>query len=451
MRYQPFGVKIAMLIAVAIFIFTACEKDIMGPGFGDLDNRPDLGTLLEMPLVTYSISSDSVRTNALDQQFVGWVHDPAFGKTEASFFLQFDLAQTSLDLGNNPVVDSVVWEVPFTRTFGNQNMPFRMLVHESDEAILRSSGIGDSLVFSNGSIETGALLSDYTFEPKAVTIDGVGNTPAQPGLRIPLDKQYFQEKIVDGLADPSLSDVFSDNNEFVKYFKGLVVSAGPESRAILQLVVFAPNNASLTRVRIFYSAQNNEGDTIRESFSLVHNNQNAVFNYYRQDRAQASFDLANQDTVNGETDVFIQSMAGTSTVIGMPGLKQLRDSGFVINYAEIVLPMRQGNFLPGFDPFLVLGAFYRREQGAVPIPILDDAEPGQFAAGGELMRNDPRRFTYRFRITRQVNRIILNEDVPESIILAGSQNSGYRRVILNGNRFQDDPPVLKIYYTKLTR
>jgi hypothetical protein len=451
MKQHPFGYTIAMLVAVAIFIFTACEKDLEGPSFGDMDDLPRVGTLVEWPLIMYTVLADSLRTNALDDQFVGRIQDPILGTTEALFYVQFDLSQTSLDFGLNPQVDSVYWEVPFVNVSGNDKVPFKINIHESDEAISRVVGSTDSIVYSNGDIDKGALLSDHAFVPKPITLDAIGNTPAQPGFRIPLDKQFFQSRIIEAAADPAFSNVFNDNNAFVKHFKGLVVSADPLTQAMLSLRVFGVNNASISRIMIFYTAQNANGDTVKNNFALIHNNQNAVFNFYRHDRTNAQIDFAGQDTINGERETFIQSMAGCHTIVKIPNVHHLTDSGFVINYAELVVPMRQGNFLDGYNPFLDLSVAYRPAPDQLPTPIADVRETGQFALDGALRRDDPRRFTYRFRITRQLNRMMLNPELTDKLILIGSAHTGYRRVTINGNLFGDDSPVLKIYYTKPNR
>jgi hypothetical protein len=217
------------------------------------------------------------------------------------------------------------------------------------------------------------------------------------------------------------------------------------NQAILQVKVWETNNRAQSRIRIFYSVN----DTVQREFSLLHNNSNAVFNFYNHNYSNAAFDLNNQDTTFGEQNTYVQSMAGVFTEIDLRGVKALKDSGFAINYAELIVPVLQGNFLQAFDPLPSLSVLARDPSADnIPRVILDGGESGQFGVGGNLNRPDPRRFVYRFKITRHLNAIIQNDQLSEKILLTGRGADGYRRIILNGNQFVNDPPVLNIYYTK---
>lgn len=439
------GIKIAIVFTMAIFVFIACEKELAGPSFNDFDNVPKLGTLMERPIFMYTRGGDSVRTSAQPFQYVGAIHDAPFGTTQAAFFVQYELSQTSADFGATATVDSVIWELPFERLYGNAKATFALNIYEAGVAASRASGAFDSLVYSNGSMPQGDLITRKTFEPTPVILPAIGNVPAQPGLRIALDNAFFQEKIIDAAGDPVLRSNFADNNSFVKYFKGLLLEPDSSNSAILQVRVWAPNAGAQSRIRIFYTVN----DTVNQEYSLVHNNANPVFNFFKHNYSNASFNLANQDSIFGEANTYIQSMAGVFTEIELRGVKALKDSGFAINYAELEIPVLQGNFLEGFDPLPTLSVLARDpDLGNVPRAIRDASETGQFNVGGTLSRKDPRRFTYTFRITRHLNAIIQNDALSERILLTGRAADGYRRIVLNGNQFVNDPPVLRIYYTK---
>ena len=445
MKHIKSGIQIAIVFTMAIFVFVACEKDLSGPSFDAFDEVPKLGTLMEVPVFMYTSGGDSLRTSAQSFQYMGAVQDAPFGSMKANFYVQYELAQTSVDFGATATVDSVFWELPFERLYGNAQANFRLNIYEAGTAVSRSSGAFDSVVYSNGSMPAGDLISTVDFVPTPVILPAMGNVPTQPGFRIPLDKDFFQARIIDAAADPATASNFSDNNNFVKYFKGLYLEPDSNNQAILQVKVWETNNRAQSRIRIFYSVN----DTVQREFSLLHNNSNAVFNFYNHNYSNAAFDLNNQDTTFGEQNTYVQSMAGVFTEIDLRGVKALKDSGFAINFAELIVPVLQGNFLQAFDPLPSLSVLARDPSADnIPRVILDGGESGQFGVGGNLSRPDPRRFVYRFKITRHLNAIIQNDQLSEKILLTGRGADGYRRIILNGNQFVNDPPVLNIYYTK---
>ncbi|MCH8554147.1 MAG: DUF4270 domain-containing protein [Schleiferiaceae bacterium] len=450
MNILSFYFKIAIIVIVAILFFTACEKDNADLGFDDrFSNRAQLGTLMEIPVVGWTHIGDSTRTSGGDNQFVGTIQDPIFGRTAADAYIQFELSQTNVNFGPGAIVDSVNFEVIMPTIFGNEKAPMTLNIYESGRAIPRSAGGFDTAVYSNGSLDIGELISEATFIPTPVQLPAVGNLLPVQGFRIPLNKDYFQSKIIDASADPATSGEFANNASFVNYFKGLYFETVATNEALLQWnVLRGSSSTSGSRINIYYRNENN--DTTASLFTLNHTVNNSVFCFYSHDYSSAEFDLGNQDSVNGEEHFFIQALAGVETRIRFEGLKALRDSGFIINYAELNIPVRSGSLVSGIAGLNSLQVFTRPTDAEVPQRIKDSDEPmgGQTHVGGNLTRNEVRRLNYRFRLTRHINEIIYKDNIPETISLRAIQNQAYQRSVLNGTGFNDDPATLKIYYTK---
>jgi hypothetical protein len=138
-------------------------------------------------------------------------------------------------------------------------------------------------------------------------------------------------------------------------------------------------------------------------------------------------------------------MGGAMTQIHLPDLKSLQDSGFIINRAEIIVPVRSGSVGNYGLPSTLL----MLEDKGTTRPFIDDYANGGITTGGELEIGRLRDQKYVFNITRLVHRYISTNDTiyPLSLIPSASASRGWRAV-LNGYLDPVNPLEFNIYYTK---
>jgi hypothetical protein len=429
-----------LALAALAFALASCEKSTGEIGLEFVDGSQfAFGTKSAVAIRTHTEAFDSLVTLRPAALLVGSYQDPIFGRPTASFATQLVLSSVAPDFGVNPTVDSVFMILPYAGWYGDTTASFHIKVQRSDSALT------DSVYYSFSTAAAGETLCDTSFVPKA------GRKTLRTGARVgetsmflKLDGYKMQEWIVDAsTANPS---VLASNAAFLEYFKGLVVSGGPDNETMYQ---FNPGDAS-AKVRIFYSNDSIRADTSANGldygvYDLLWTSGVQSFNMISHDRSQASFDLSAQDTVLGESSAYIQGLGGAVVVVNLDGLRALRDSGYVVNYAELVVPVREGSNLTYQAPG---GLSVLQVKGSAKTLIRDyqrGSVGGSFAADGVL-----RKGSYRFEITRHVQDL-LGLDTAGSyrmMLIPERMASSPLRAVLHGNADAVEPMSLNLWYTK---
>jgi len=440
----------ASLVVAFFFVITACEKSTGEIGLGQvIGDKAVLGTLLELPVVSYTLLGDSIRTSSPNQELAGNYIDPYFGGVKTRFATHMVLSLLNPNFGANAVCDSVIMTLAYRGYYGDTNVPTTFVVHQLDEIL-----DPNTLYYSNQQFDIGKEIGRVTTLTKPGTRVTVNGVPFAPSLRVDLDKDFFQKELIN--ASRLARQYFINNNEFIKHMRGIQVSAEGYGGSATYF-----NIGSLSSVvQVYY--RENPTDTISRSydlyFGIFSSGQYVSANMFEFDHSLAEFDLENQDTINGEGNVFVQGGSGTVARINLPDLKIYQDSNFMINRAELIVPVREGSVGRYFAPnnMLIL-----RERADGVRTFLLDAEPlgGSTGGtvlgppvGGNLVTGKFRERTYTFNITRTVNSFI-NDTITMSpiILLPSSSASNVWRAVLNGNNNPVNPMKLNIYYTKTSR
>ena len=426
--------------AVLALALASCEKSTGEIGLDFVDGSQfAFGTKSEVAMRTHTEAFDSLVTLRPAALLVGSYQDPIFGRPTASFATQLVLSSVAPDFGANPTVDSVFMILPYAGWYGDTTAAFHIKVQRSDSALT------DSVYYAFSTAAAGETLCDTSFVPKAgVKTLRTGTRVGETSMFLKLSRQKFQEWIVDAsTANPS---VLESNAAFLDYFNGLIVSGGPNNETMYQ---FNPGDAS-AKVRIFYTNDSIRADTSTAGldygvYDLLWISGVQSFNMTSHDRSQAAFDLAAQDTVLGESSVYIQGLGGAVTILNLDGLRALRDSGYVVNYAELVVPVREGSNLKYQAPG---GLSVLQVKGSAKTLIRDyqrGSVGGTFSASGVL-----RKGAYRFEITRHVQDL-LGLDTTSSyrmMLIPERMASSPLRAVLHGNADAVEPMSLNLWYTK---
>ena len=358
--------KIKSILSVFLFggLMVSCNSDSDDLGKNFFDGNSVAGNQVSYDLVTYNINNgDAVRADsyALQRATLGAFTEGQFGTQKSAYVTQVRLSQYAPDFGTNPVVDSVVLEIKpqydvTTKTvattnvthggqaakqtltkyeavkYGNPAATINIDVHEiaDDLGAVGTERLSNSTVATSGAALGTKAFSGNVF---AVGINKTSDNAAlltkEAGLRIPLNKNYFQTKI----ANKGGASELSNETNFINYFKGIKISVQENDG---YLINFAPNEVTL----IMYYRSGGKSN----SFSFDLGSSNAHFSEISYTRSSAfNTVMANINSTSGDPLLYMQGMGGPGAGIklngaGISDLKRLyRDNGAAILSAKVRL------------------------------------------------------------------------------------------------------------------
>lgn len=359
---------------VAVISFGSCEEDFSTVG-SDMIGGDDFHTepYNKAEITAYSKKITAVQTNGLPQYLLGAYNDPVYGLSQASILTQLSLSSTDPDFGTDPVLDSVVLVLPYYSTVVEETQeektykldsiygagPIKVSVYESKYFLGNLDPESDfeenQLYYSNQQAEfenhLGTLLFDeqITASKSAVVLYQEGadeNGEAQtdtlrlsPRLRMHLPTNFFQSKIIDKEGSQALLS----NANFQSYFRGLYLKAeavnGGGHMAAFNLL------STDAKVVLYYTHTVDGEDGATESsdtfvLNFSGNNVNVYDNNFQ-------VDLTTQDTVQGESNLYLKGGEGAMVVVELfsgpdsdddgvsDELEMLREKKWLINEANL--------------------------------------------------------------------------------------------------------------------
>lgn len=292
--------KITTVLAV-VFSFVACEDDfetVGGSVIGEPGFNADLYDDAEISAMNNALAP--VQTNNLPLNLLGVYSDPVFGDQRASILTQVSLSAINPVFGDEPVMDSVVLSVPYFSTQQENNTegrpqyeldsvygssPFKLSIVETDfflnafdpetdfeQAQKYYSDIEDQI---QNNLTGEVLYENESFLPskkEVVEITDTDTLTHQPRMRLKLDNQFFQTKILDKEGS---SELVSQSN-FRNHLRSLYLMAEETGEnGNMMLLNLANGEAGIT---LYYTVQvpdtedsDDDGNTtemIRESRSF---------------------------------------------------------------------------------------------------------------------------------------------------------------------------------------
>lgn len=351
--------KVLAILSLIVFgsaLLYNCEPEIDNLGEQFFDGEGTTGTELSEDLIAYNIdNNDVIRADYFkmvygNQAVLGAFNEPQFGMQKASYFTQLRMDSYDPDFGTNAVVDSVVLVLKpvyetssdsiTTNTYedyvypdgsvaakmviatspvtkygktktGGSTTPLTIKVHEVTEFM----GSYNDSIFSNKNFAAGVELGSKVFDgnAKSVTItkdsDGTEIIPSTTNdIRIPLDKTFFQSKIIAKQDQTELANM----SNFIRYFRGLKISVAENDGYLFAL---SPNDSGAKVIMYYKYDSTDNGTTTRPqaSFTFSMGSLNAHSSYIQYNRIGAQFStyvLGNQTT--GDTKLYTQGMGGPS-------------------------------------------------------------------------------------------------------------------------------------------
>ena len=338
------------VLALLITCFIACDKDYATVG-SDIIGEENYNTPHEKyEVVAYTNKLEPVQTNNLPLNYLGAYNDGSYGLTTASFVSQVSSSLYNPSFGTGVEIDSVILTVPYfsRRTevnsdgetlytldsiFGNDPINLEIFENgyflsdfdpnsEFDTPLKYFSNTTTSSESINTTLLEGTpiiILNEETPPTNAIMNFRPSNEEIQlkneddevterlaPALRLKLDPEYWQEKIMDKEGEPELSNA----NNFNNYFRGVYFKATPiNSKGTLMLLNFAAASSNIT---IFYSKQGatEDADRIQSTYVLgfTGNRVNFIDN-------QFDFEIPDGDPINGDEKLYLKGGEGSTAVI----------------------------------------------------------------------------------------------------------------------------------------
>lgn len=436
MKHTLSKISTKAIVSMALVVFVACDRSDgdLGLPYVD-DDRVNYGVLESTPIVMYSTSYDSVRSNSPETGvgMFGGYNDPVFGRTDA--VVVSHLVPSGVpSFGSNPVCDSAFLFIPYTLQesawYGDTTAQMQVFVNTLRDFMDPDSNYYSNRVFATDQ-EIGNLLMDVRPRKKVLYEH---TTVARPFMKVPIN-QSFANDIIFPLEG---TGAFESAESFINQFYGISLSSDANAEAIIGLLMPSTD----TKLRMYF--RNDDGDT--SFYDLRITSSGEFVNTFQRDYSTAIFDLETQDSINGEDAVYIQGLGGVCAALDIPNIREYQDSGWLMNRAEIELPVQEGSAngyrLPNRLQIV-------RDDTAGRRIIHDYFTEGPSAVGGGLTTGELRDHTYRFVITRQMQRYLENKDTTvRFLILPEIAVPDQTRAVINGNLSTLERAQLKLYYTR---
>ena len=392
----------AFACVFVLVLAVACTNDFgdVGTGLVGVVNFETRQTM-EIDVVSFTKSiDDGVQTNALPAGAFGVYKDDVYGESTASVLTQVSLGRLNPDFGEETVIDSVFFTLPYFSTLldtddeGNSTYeldsifrntgPMKLSVYRSnyflnnldpstdfqDPAVYYSNdienfaGIESQVLFvidsfvpvSDQIILTELEVLDEDADPDAVA-DTLVTARLSPALRVPLDTLYFRQNIVDLEG----SEMLLNQNNFNNYFRGIYIKAEPlDGKG--SYIIFDYSEASIETYYSFTGDDDSAGDgeatddgvgSLRLGFGGVQ-----IIDLKTTYNPEIIAAFEQTDTVNGDESVYLKGGAGSIAMIDLFGpdangddiedqLEELRSCNVIVNEANLIFYVDQEKVAPG--------------------------------------------------------------------------------------------------------
>ena len=431
--------QIIALLMVFALLGGGCEND---PAEIGIDIQPDSDKLNvfstdTISVIAHSVYVDSVRTDETSRTMIGSYYDPVFGVTTSSLNLQLLLSSAAVELGDSPVLDSMVMSLEYSSValtgsddlvaYGDTTSLQTFRLYELDETIY-----ADSVYYSNFEVavkpeEIGVIA----FEPRPMDSITIDSTRYKARLSIKLYDSFVQK-----FRDASEVEDLSSLEDFLEFFKGMRIA--PDEVSSGGSILFFNAASVFTRMTLYYS--NAEEDSLEYYFPI--GSSSARFMHFKHNYDLASPEFQNQlngNTALGSNKFYLQSMAGVATIIEIPYLNNLNNlEGIALNEAKLTIPDNNPDdeLIPPSELIL-----YNIDSEGQKTLVVDQLEGTSYFGG--IYEDSPGRVI--FRITQQLQRSLSNDTIPIKFYLGVSGASILpNRMVCNGNSPLDGSSGLKM-------
>jgi hypothetical protein len=395
-----------LALLVSFFSFSCTDPNTIGLEVQPASDKIILGNNNLNNFDVLTQSEDSIRTDKAITLILGEINDPVFGSNIGAFRTQVLLTENNTDLGENPVVDSVILSYSYSGYYGELE-EFSGL----DLIQIQTDLHKDTVYYSNSyDLSVGSIDNIENFN--------LSDDSENPCIRIKLRNEFGQQIINLG------SDILQDNESFLQEFKGLSILAQAENT-----MLYLNPNGTNSFLKIYYHNDSSDGDTLSLDFEL--GGDVARMNLFNQ---KNEYDL-----LQDQSNAYIQSMSGYKIKMSINNIDSIRSvlEDKVINRVSVVFKLKDGSQTEysAHDKLVLV----RINQDGDNVFLSDFTIGGDVYFGGNLENE-----RYEFNITRYFFQLLNNESYTNDLYLlpAGAVVNSNRTIISKGIN-------LEIYYSIL--
>ena len=318
----------------------------------NLISSNDLNNVLQtdtFSLQLSTIESDTIRTapmidfeNNLARYYaVGSLNDDVFGQTTANAYLQLRLAGSDINFGAGATLDSIVLALKYESNplYGDTTATTSFYVYEITEDF-----VADSVYYSDQTFAYSETLlgqkNNFIHKPNdSLTVNYIfldqNNEDSLATRRV---EPHFRMRLSDDLGQRLLAqsggDNFANDEAFIDYFKGIYITADPNSNVMAHFNVLA----SLSSLVLYYSTDSLQG----QAFAFRINSESAAVNHYTHDYSNTNIpNILATEQPNSQELGYLQGMGGLGLKLEMPHANVLQNAA--INKAELVFYVLQNS------------------------------------------------------------------------------------------------------------
>ena len=460
--------KITTVVAV-VFSFVACEDDFESIGT-EVIGQPGFNAELydEAEISAHTNDLAPVQTNRLPVYLLGVYNNELFGDQTASILSQLKLSSTSPDFGTEPVLDSVVLNIPYFSTklddsengdaryrldslYGNA--PIKLSITETnfflnsfdpntdfEKAQKYYSNLGPQI---ESNLTENVLYQNEAFEFSNDEVVELDANPAAaedtvryaPRMRLMLNKKFFQKKILDKQGAAELSSQSNFNNFLRSIYIKAEQTGDAGSMALLNL------NAEGAGITLYYRAKvtdTEDSDEDGDTSEVIEENR-----LFQLTFGQTEVNTFEQEVpqFNEEDNLYLKGGEGSMAIIDLfsgpdadgngvsDELEYLRDNDWLINEANLEFYVN-GSYMNGQNqPERVY--LYNLDQNRLLADYTLDAlgelnAPTSTSNRGHLVPlerdENGNGIKYKIRLTRHINNVITKDSTNVRLGLVVTQN-----------------------------
>ena len=403
-------------LALIFFIFHSCDEssqlglevqpssdkiEIFLNSFSQNDSLP--------AFVISTESVDSLRSDETSSLLLGHIYtDPVFGENIGAFVTQIALSESNIDLGNNPVVDSVVMSYSYSGYYGDLSSITEIAVNYSDLDIYKDSVYYSNHQFSGSPSGSEDLLLDFTISP---------DTSTSPILKMTLDNSIGQQILDIGNSGLLDNETFQENFGLLWFNE---YSPTPNS------IIYLNPSGSNSNFTVYY--HNSSSDTL--SLSFVLDGDAARINLFN--------DKPLSNLVMDQSYSYVQSMAGYKSKISLENLNSIKEDldGKAINKVTLSFNVNDDSSYPPHENLSLV----RVDSAGNNVFLADLSIEGASHFGGQYLNGG-----YEFNISRYFNNMLNNAAYTNELYLLSSGGAvNANRTIIDNNSI-----VISILYSDL--
>jgi len=410
--------KLVYINILFFFLLFSCkETDVVGLEVQPTSDRIEIfsdsfsqqDSLFNFIISTESV--DSLRSDETSLLLLGGLVDPVFGLSSSSFTSQISLSESNIDLGENPIVDSVIYSYSYSGYYGDITSFNEMAIHYcgDDEYKIYK----DSIYYSDYNntncydVISAGILQSFTITSESST---------SPVLKMALYNNIGQQ-----ILDMGTNGLLVNNETFQDNFGHFIVqprTAFSHSMSLNTILYLNPSGVN-SEFTIYY--HNNSSNSLELNFIL--DGESARINSFTRDPFLT--------LINSTESSYVQSMAGYKTKIELQNRDNIKDRlyGKAINQVILSFDVEDNTTYPAHDNISLV----RVDSAGDNIFLSDYVEEGAAHFGGNLVDN-----SYEFNITRYFNNYLNDDDFTNNLYLLASG------AVINANRTIIDNNAIKI-------